>query len=442
MLFLEKTTQIIFESIFTTVLFFAMLHSKCKTYWKVTFTALFTLVYTICFVILTSIPLMPATIIAIIFPSIFFSYVDKPPIDVSSYCALLLLSLLVTRIGMLFSGALTYPLVYWFNSSFVSNKTAMVLLTSPLQMLYVFGISRIPLFKSTIRKWLDKSFSKYIIAICWFLLCLISFLGVLQNEATHIKYQTLLLLGIGTILSFLWIKDEIKKRVVRHQLEEANRQLSAEVHKSKEFLPSIHKVIQKQAAGAVPRGVQTELARMAQEQELETRCALLEYDPVSATGLYLLDEQLADYRREAIDKDVDLFISVQDPVAPLVENGVITQIRLQRLIGDLMRNAFNAIDRRPSGPRGQILLLLGLTADGCYEIDICDNGAPFPAWVLENLGVRGTTTGGTGNGMADIFDTLALCKASFTLQKESEGQLYTKHITISFDGTGRLAIDH
>ena len=437
-----KIIQIVFESILTTTLFFTLSASKCSTIHKIMFTTTFTIVYTFCFVRLRSIPIVPLTILIILGFSFIVNMLENQNLGASNYCALLFLALSAERICTLLSGVAVFLFFYVFSKPLLESPTILTASCIPFQILFTLIIKHLPLFKTTIRKWIDKEFSKLIIAACWFLFCLFSFYGSLQNENPVIRDRMMLLVGASIVISAAWLWDEIRKKQKHHKLEEANRQLSAEVHKSKEFLPSIHKVIQKQAAGAVPRGVQTELARMAQEQELETRCALLEYDPVSATGLYLLDEQLADYRREAIDKDVDLFISVQDPVAPLVENGVITQIRLQRLIGDLMRNAFNAIDRRPSGPRGQILLLLGLTADGCYEIDVCDNGAPFPAWVLENLGVRGTTTGGTGNGMADIFDTLALCKASFTLQKESEGQLYTKHITISFDGTGRLAIDH
>lgn len=437
-----KIVQIAYESIFATIIFFKIIASSCKLHIKIVFSLLFSSTYTIVYTVLTGSPVITLVVIVIFIFSLVMNILDHNSLGAGSYCAVLFLSMAVVRIGTLLSGALVYPLVLPLGEKAINNLMLMVILCIPLLTLYVFLILRMKLFKYKFHTWLDKHSSRFVILGCWFLLCLLSFYGTFLYENTRLRSSMLFLVGMSIVLSFLWLVEETKKTQKNIKLKEANRQLSAEVHKSKEFLPSIHKVIQKQAAGAVPRGVQTELARMAQEQELETRCALLEYDPVSATGLYLLDEQLADYRREAIDKDVDLFISVQDPVAPLVENGVITQIRLQRLIGDLMRNAFNAIDRRPSGPRGQILLLLGLTADGCYEIDVCDNGAPFPAWVLENLGVRGTTTGGTGNGMADIFDTLALCKASFTLQKESEGQLYTKHITISFDGTGRLAIDH
>ncbi|SCJ78962.1 Uncharacterised protein [Anaerotruncus sp. 2789STDY5834896] len=437
-----KLLQTIIESIFTCIIFFVIARPLCHTFWKVLFTVIFTGLYVVGFAILYEIPLIPTIVAIVVLSSIIMNFLDHRPILDGNYCAVLFLSHVVERFGTLLSGIVAYFIMGVGSYSPDDNKVFVVLVWALCQILFTLFILNLKLFKEGIRKWLGKGFNRFIILSSWLILCSVTFLGNLIYKDSRIQLQVSLIIGLSILVSLLWLADEIKKRQERHKLEEANRQLSAEVHKSKEFLPSIHKVIQKQAAGAVPRGVQTELARMAQEQELETRCALLEYDPVSATGLYLLDEQLADYRREAIDKDVDLFISVQDPVAPLVENGVITQIRLQRLIGDLMRNAFNAIDRRPSGPRGQILLLLGLTADGCYEIDICDNGAPFPAWVLENLGVRGTTTGGTGNGMADIFDTLALCKASFTLQKESEGQLYTKHITISFDGTGRLAIDH
>ena len=81
--------------------------------------------------------------------------------------------------------------------------------------------------------------------------------------------------------------------------------------------------------------------------------------------------------------------------------------------------------------------------DGVYEISILDNAPAFPPHVLANLGRRGVSTNGTGNGFANTLESLALFSASLIVRENApEDQChYNKRITIRFDGRAAFQIE-
>ena len=63
-------------------------------------------------------------------------------------------------------------------------------------------------------------------------------------------------------------------------------------------------------------------------------------------------------------------------------------------------------------------------------------------YVLDHLGKRGVTTGGTGHGISDIFEALHRGKMSFFLnQRLPEESIFTKGICITFDGQEKVSIN-
>ena len=80
--------------------------------------------------------------------------------------------------------------------------------------------------------------------------------------------------------------------------------------------------------------------------------------------------------------------------------------------------------------------------DGFYELSIYDNGEPFPEYVLEHLGERGVTTGGTGHGLSDVFESMHRGKMSFLLnQLLPKESIFTKGICITFDGRENITVN-
>ena len=113
---------------------------------------------------------------------------------------------------------------------------------------------------------------------------------------------------------------------------------------------------------------------------------------------------------------------------------------IARLIGDLLRNAIHAVNGLKNK---MILLLIVKDEDEHVLIRIYDSGIPFPPYILERFGERGNTTWGTGNGLADMMDTLKRVHASIEVNTEmAPGDVFTKEICICFDREDRVKIPH
>lgn len=109
----------------------------------------------------------------------------------------------------------------------------------------------------------------------------------------------------------------------------------------------------------------------------------------------------------------------------------IRELDFLQLIGDLMRNAFRAIDR-DGKDQGNILLVMGCIGD-TLQVDIYDDGVPFPMFILNEFGKRGNTVGGTGNGISDMMEVLERYRATFRITEYQENNTYTKGISIIWD---------
>lgn len=159
----------------------------------------------------------------------------------------------------------------------------------------------------------------------------------------------------------------------------------------------------------------------------------------NTTGSAALNEQLQGYLEEAVKNNFEMDIMVQAPIDELLKTGQIEIYSLMQIIGDLYRNAFKIVTKRKVP--GRILICFGYNAEGCYEISVYDNGEHFASHILKHLGERGNTTGGTGHGIADIFEVLHGSHGSFILdQSLPEGNVFTKGIYIVFDRRGDVEV--
>lgn len=104
-----------------------------------------------------------------------------------------------------------------------------------------------------------------------------------------------------------------------------------------------------------------------------------------------------------------------------------------------MRNAFRSIEKREDGT-GNILLVMGVIGD-VLQIDIYDDGVPFPLFILDEFGKRGNTEGGTGNGLTDMLELLEKHQATYQLTEYEREDTFTKGISIIWDGKNGRWID-
>lgn len=229
-------------------------------------------------------------------------------------------------------------------------------------------------------------------------------------------------------------------------IEENNKILSTKLHKSREILPAMVQVLnnvtesngiemEKQEVHKLLQEVNNLYGQQLKENEQED----LQLKSFCSTGLKILDQQLNIYQREAVDRNVNFDIYVQAPINDILKRDDIDQLKLQRAVGDLVRNAFRSTERedKKCQAKGHILLIIGCRYENILEVAVVDNGDEFPLHVIEMFGKRGVTTGGTGNGLADLVEFAKEIKASIDLSEfEGRTNSFTKKISIIFDKQG------
>lgn len=158
-----------------------------------------------------------------------------------------------------------------------------------------------------------------------------------------------------------------------------------------------------------------------------------------STGFTQIDDFLCDCACRAARKDI-LFSAINAyPANELIDGKIISSLLLHRMMADLINNAFHAVELSEGAKR--IMIITGVTSMHKYNISVFDSGAPFDKKILEHLGERGNTTDGTGHGLADVFETLAKCNASFIIENlDREESGYTKVVQVVFDGKNEKKI--
>lgn len=240
----------------------------------------------------------------------------------------------------------------------------------------------------------------------------------------------LVVLAFCTIILVLWICDKIQE-------QKKLRELVAYTHRTREVIPSVSRVLGK-LEDMYSHVDQTseiikELKLICNTDMDKTKRESASIKTFETTGSYVLDEQLRKYLEEAAEQGFCLDVMVRASMKEILAEDEIDFYSLLQVIGDLYRNAYRAVLK--SETPGRILICFGYNAEGYYEISIHDNGIPFPEYVLQHLGERGVTTGGTGHGMADVFEVLERNQISFVLNQDGDSNsMFTKSICIIFDG--------
>lgn len=296
---------------------------------------------------------------------------------------------------------------------------------------------------------LRLSFPKQCLAWVIYLIVVCIKIPFLYTDIKDAFTAKVMLLTIICCTIIFLIISKIEKRNAEQEkarIEENNKILSTKLHKSREILPAMVQVLSNVTENNGIEMEQQEAYKLLQEvndlygQQLkENSKEDLQLKSFCSTGLKILDQQLNIYQREAVDKDVNFDIYVQAPINELLKRDDIDQLRLQRALGDLVRNAFRSTEREDKKCRakGHILLIIGCRYEDILEISVVDNGLAFPLEVIEAFGKRGITTGGTGNGLADLVDFTKEIKASICLDEfDGRTNSFTKKISIIFDKKG------
>ena len=304
-------------------------------------------------------------------------------------------------------------------------------------------IKRLRVNSEEIIKRMYLIYTTYLLVIC----VKIPFLYTEIRDGLVLKIVFLFICFCTTIFFIISQIERHNNAKEKARIEESNKALTAKLHKSQEILPAMVQVLsdvtEKNGAEMEEHKAHKlleEVSNLYSQQLKENEKDDLQLKNFCSTGLTLLDQQLNVYQNESIERECNLDIFVQAPINEIIKQNDIDQLRLQRAIGDLIRNAFCAVGKTHK-KGGHILLIIGCKEKDVLEIAVMDDGVKLPLQVLEAFGKRGVTTGGTGNGLADIWEFAKDAKASIRVDELKEEDSFTKKISIIFDGLEKYSLN-
>lgn len=269
------------------------------------------------------------------------------------------------------------------------------------------------------------------------------FLVILEQTGLHLfdsnRHNFSVIIGnlfiFSIIIGILWLLDHYHLAAGKLKVEQDNRRMNTSLHKTKELMPLLISVVNENEGLLDPQLVE-EFNQIYSEQMIAGRKDSMNYKLLGTTGIKLLDAQLQHYILECNKKGIVMDVFASEPIAKQIHEMGIAQLMVHNVVGDLLRNAIRAITR-DGRTDGKILVIVGKKNE-TVEIDIFDNGANLPLEVLERFGTRGVTTGGTGNGLADLVEMLAAENISLVIRENAgENSTYTKGFLLVFDGKNR-----
>lgn len=332
-------------------------------------------------------------------------------------------------------------LLFHSGNALLTAASNLVLFAAAVGLMFFF------LPKRKIRdKELEGSGFYSVSSLCIFvLLCILAV--TLPNYLSQTQVEWFFALNALVMVAVILIaigENRREKRKVDKLMKDI-RDLSSQIHHNKEYLPAVRRRIETEferlnsqtnaaeiAQELAP--MKEEVDRLYAEQMKEGRreflCALT---PVK-TGIMLLDGLLDDFHSRMAAENILFRVNVYDSPAILLKENQIPQNKLLELIGDVLANAINAIKRKetPLEDGETVELSMGVSEYDYYEIEVYDSGEPFPEEILREFGRRGLTTGGTGQGIANMLETLRTYHIALSITEFSEEEEFAKCMDFCF----------
>lgn len=326
----------------------------------------------------------------------------------------------------------------------IMTEEAEIVVASTVFMLLSVGLLLYVLKNKIIN--LNMSFSQKCIAYLVYFIVIFGKIPFLYTSVTEAKVFKMVIITMVCCTIIFFIISRIERHnaeMERAKIEENNKNLSTKLHKSQEIIPAVVQILSDVTENSGKEMEEHETQKLLNEmtdlfgQQLKQNSKEdLQLKNFCSTGLKLLDQQLKVYQMEAVDRGVNFDIYVQAPISEIIKRENIDQLKLQRALGDLIRNAFRAIERNSNKCRakGHVLLIIGCRYEGILEIAVVDNGAEFPLHVIEAFGRRGVTSWGTGNGLADTMEFAEETGASICVEEfDGKTNSFTKKVSMIFD---------
>ena len=324
-------------------------------------------------------------------------------------------------------------------TNFFSEKSYPLFGDTMILVLYATLIFIYPKMMSFLKHWIGKITSVFFCAgislILLFVKC-VAFAFIRsegKDTASNLVYVVLAVFAFA--ICCFWIADKLRENdkiqdFIRYE------------HRTRELVPAMGRAVKK--LGVLPKEseeadrIRKEVQEICDTDERLTREEVLAAKMFATTGYAVLDGMLERYLQEAMRQGIDLKIIVRSPLKHIMEEQKIEIGPILQMMGDIYRNAHKVALER--GGEGRIVICMGYNQNE-YEVSVLDNGRPFSAYVLKHLGKRGVTTGGTGHGLADVFEIADKYKISFILKQDfPSGHMFSKSVSLIFDCQGRREI--
>lgn len=372
---------------------------------------------------------------------VFYIYSKRKMIQKETHTPTLCVILGIYEIVNAFTNVITVIILSFLPFRILNVKIGMIVISTVARITILISCFKvIKKTKFNVQMMLSR---KYLIYISY-LLIVCTKIPFLYTDIMYGALWKMIFLSIICCTVIFFIISQLDRRNAEKEkarIEENNKLLSAKLHKSQEILPAMVQVLSDvtEKSGTEMEEQKAhklleEVSMLYEQQLKENKKSDLQLKSFVSTGLTVLDQQLNVYQHEAIDKEIHFDIFVQAPIDDVVKRNGIDLLGLQRAIGDLIRNSFQAVWKAHE-KGGHILLIIGCRHDDILEIAVMDDGIEIPLLVLEAFGIRGVTTGGTGNGLADLREFVKAAKASICIDEfEGDTDSFTKKISIVFNG--------
>lgn len=302
------------------------------------------------------------------------------------------------------------------------------------------------------------------VIISIFLLSITLLFNQHNKDYIYIAIPVFAIILCGTALVLWWkrrLTIQYKERMKAEEQEKLQQQLASQqtqiealtrhneelariIHKDNKLIPAMELAV-KELLESVPSLDDQEkanrlLAQLASLSDSRT-AALQSYESahksLPKTGILSADGVIRYLSERAKASGADFECSITGSVKFLTEQ-IIEEADLNTLLADLGENALISMGQQEA----KHLLLRISILDSHYQLDFLDTGDSFSPEVLYNLGLAKTTTHaeGSGIGLMNTWTLLQKYDASFELDETIPGSLYTKCVSLCFDGKGQYRI--
>ena len=411
-------------------------------------------------------------IIILVISYILFSFVISLIIKEKIYYCItvMTISIAVNMIINIISAVITKTCIVFTGINIDDRNPINFILIQMLYGLLIAYFTKIKRFKNGFSFLTNVENKKNIDTVGLLFCCCLLGIQFLSNKENDTLFNTYLFIGLLIIgISIIkWIQDRIilnhnikmsiktieEQRNIIMEKEKEIKKISLDLFNSAKIIHKYNNRLSALEFSIRNRfDVDTEFAtdysdildninNISKELTSEVKDNMKDNQELQKTGILGIDNIFKYMACEAKQKNIEFNLKINPSINYMIEN-IIAQSKLETIIGDVIRNSIIAIDSSQNKYKN-ILVILGLI-DDYYSLCICDSGINFEIDTLVNLGIKPSTThaknGGSGIGYLTIFEVLNEYRASLIIEeKKLSNKVYTKSITIQFDGKNEYKI--